>query len=241
VFAGLKRGWNTALRPEMSGLLRDQGYFLVAYVIAFMGLYIPQQSAELRVVAGLALVTLYCAYVYNTVLASALLVRLGHGVRADQHLYMQCLGTPQALSYELLQLTIGLVLIIGGAKLFVIGIEHAAGLTGVSPLLLSLLIIPIATEMPEKFNGILWIWRGKDTLAFGNLTGAMVFQGTLLAAFGLQLAAWRPVHAILLCMAFTFAGTLWTLFLALRRQLTPLALLPNVAVYVSCFLLLARG
>jgi cation:H+ antiporter len=107
--------------------------------------------------------------------------------------------------------------------------------------LLSLLIIPIATEMPEKFNGILWVRRGKDTLAFGNLTGAMVFQGTLLPAFGLQLAAWRPAHEILLCIAFTFAGTLWTLFLAVRRWLTPLALLVNAAFYISFFLLLARG
>ena len=240
VFAGTKRGWNTVLKPETSGLLRDLGYFLVAYLIAFMGLYIPPQSAEVRVVAGLALVFLYAYYVYNTVLASALLVKKGHGVQAERPLYMRRLGIPQSLSSKLLQLTMGLALIIGGAKLFVLGIEATAGLTGASPLLLSLLLIPIATEMPEKFNGVLWVRRGKDTLAFGNLTGAMVFQGTLLPAFGLQLAAWRPTHEILLTMAFTFAGTLWTLLLALRRRITPLGLMLNALAYASFFLLLLR-
>ena len=45
--------------------------------------------------------------------------------------------------------------------------------------------IPIATELPEKVNSILWIRKRKDTLAFGNITGAMVFQGTLLPAIGI--------------------------------------------------------
>jgi len=47
---------------------------------------------------------------------------------------------------------------------------------GITPLLLSLLVIPIATELPEKVNSILWIRKGKDTLAFGNITGALVFR-----------------------------------------------------------------
>jgi len=39
---------------------------------------------------------------------------------------------------------------------------------------------------PEKVNSILWVRRGKDTLAFANITGAMVFQGTLLPAIGIM-------------------------------------------------------
>ncbi len=42
-----------------------------------------------------------------------------------------------------------------------------------------LLVAPIATELPEKFNAVIWIRQGKDTLAMGNITGAMVFQASI--------------------------------------------------------------
>src|SRR5690242_17593163 len=240
LFTGFKRGWATPLRPELSGLLRDLGYFLVAYAIAFIGLYVPRPSGGIHLVAGLCLVFLYGYYVFNTVQASAMLVDKGHGTRAEDPLHLRRLGLPHTIAWELGQLFVALVLSVLGAKLFVTGVEQVAAATGIGALVLSLVIVPIATEMPEKFNSILWVRRGKDTLAFGNVTGAMVFQGTLLPAFGLQLAAWRPGYDVLLAMALSFAAALWTLYLAARRRLTPRALLVNGAVYLLFFVLVLR-
>lgn len=240
VVTGLKRGWNTPLKPELSGLLRDLGYFLVAYAIAFLGLYVPRPSGGVHVMASCSLLFLYGYYVYNTIQASAMLVDRGHATIADSPLHLKHLGIPHTLPWEMAQLAAGSALIVGGAKLFVAGIEHLGVLTGIGALALSLVIIPIATEMPEKFNSILWVRRGKDTLAFGNVTGAMVFQGTLLPAFGLQLAAWTPGYQVLWAMGLSFATALWTLFLALRRRLTPLALMLNGALYVLFFLAIVR-
>jgi cation:H+ antiporter len=48
-----------------------------------------------------------------------------------------------------------------------------------------LIITPVATELPEKFNSVIWIHRGKDTLAMGNITGAMVFQSSVIPALGI--------------------------------------------------------
>ena len=237
---GVKRGWNAPLRPELSGLLRDLGYFLVAYAIAFLGLYVPRPSGGVHVMAGCSLVFLYAYYVYNTVQASAMLVERGHGTRADSPLLLKHLGIPHTLPWEIGQLAAGLVCIVVGAKLFVTGVEHVGTLTGIGVLVLALVIVPVATEMPEKFNSILWVRRGKDTLAFGNVTGAMVFQGTLLPAFGLQLGAWTPGYQVLWTMGLTFAATLWTLSLALRRRLTPLALMLNGALYVVFILVIVR-
>jgi cation:H+ antiporter len=55
--------------------------------------------------------------------------------------------------------------------------------------LLALVIAPIATELPEKFNSIIWVRQNKDTLALGNITGAMVFQSAIPTVVGLVLAA----------------------------------------------------
>lgn len=90
-----------------------------------------------------------------------------------------------------------------------LGVDGVAGLLGISALLLSLLIIPIATELPEKVNSILWIRREKDTLAFGNITGAMVFQGTQLPAIGMALTPWQPRIEVLSGVLVTLAAAGW--------------------------------
>ena len=78
-----------------------------------------------------------------------------------------------------LQVIVALACIVGGACLFVGAVEHLATTLGVSELLLALVIAPIATELPEKFNSLIWVRQGKDTLAMGNITGAMVFQSAI--------------------------------------------------------------
>jgi|GEM_PF-3660809 len=109
--------------------------------------------------------------------------------RSSHQSLKSALGRPVA--YVLALLLAGYYLLATAA--FISGMEGVSHLMGVSALLLSLLIIPIATELPEKVNSILWVRRDKDTLAFGNITGAMVFQGTLLPAIGIMLPPGNPV------------------------------------------------
>jgi cation:H+ antiporter len=78
-----------------------------------------------------------------------------------------------------LQVLVALGLIVLGAVAFVDAVEHVATTLGVSEVLLALVVAPIATELPEKFNSIIWVRQGKDTLAMGNITGAMVFQSAI--------------------------------------------------------------
>ena len=88
-----------------------------------------------------------------------------------------------------LQVLAALTLIIIGAVFFVDAVSHLASTFGVDPALLAPVIAPIATELPEKFNSIIWVRQGKDTLAMGNITGAMVFQSCIPTAIGIALAA----------------------------------------------------
>ena len=93
-------------------------------------------------------------------------------------------GARPGYFFILLQLGLGLGAIVGGAEYFIHGIEYAAQLYGIHPLILSMIIAPIATELPEKFNSVIWISHGKDRLALGDVTGAMVFQSTMIAGYG---------------------------------------------------------
>ena len=106
-------------------------------------------------------------------------------------------------SYRLigLQGLIGLVGLASGAHLFVTAAKAIAAEMDVSPLLLALLIAPLATELPEMSNSFLWLYRRKDRLAVGNVTGAMVFQSTFPVSVGLIGTEWVLAPSALLTMA----------------------------------------
>jgi cation:H+ antiporter len=103
--------------------------------------------------------------------------------------FQRKLDTPKTRAI-LLQVFVALAAIIFGANLFVDQIGNFATLLGISPLVLSLIIAPLATELPEKFNSVIWIRQRKDTLAMGNISGAMVFQSCIPVTVGLWFTPW---------------------------------------------------
>jgi cation:H+ antiporter len=81
-------------------------------------------------------------------------------------------------------------LIVLGAYQFVHATKEVTEMVGFSPLVFALIVAPVATELPEKFNSVIWIRQGKDTLSLGNITGAMVFQSTFPVTLGMFLTDW---------------------------------------------------
>lgn len=226
-----QRGPRGDLAPERSGLARDLNFFLSAFSLSAVALFVPHDTQLFRALLAICMVSIYLVYVALTLRASAHLVREGHGTAADGVMMLCRLGLPQNLPVVLLQLGLGLGLLVAGAKGFIDGVDRAAGLLGISPLLLSLMVVPIATEMPEKVNSILWIRRRKDTLAFGNVTGAMVFQGTLLPAIGIMLTPWAPQREVLAGIVVTLLAAGWLRFVSARGRIRVWHLAPNGLLY----------
>jgi len=199
----------------------------------FAAMFVPHDGGWVRVALAFVMVMIYFVYVMLTLRASAKLVEDGHATEAGSPMLLTRLGLPQNLFFILVQLALGLGLLIAGAKGFIHGVELAAPILGISALLLSLMIIPIATELPEKVNSILWIRKRKDTLAFGNITGAMVFQGTLLPAIGISLTPWMPQKEVLLGVVVTLVAAFWLRWAALNGGLRVWHLFVNGALYVT--------
>ncbi len=78
-----------------------------------------------------------------------------------------------------------------GARLFVANIQTVADRLDVPVLILALILSPLATELPEKFNSVIWVRQRKDTLAMGNISGAMVFQSCIPVSVGLIFTPWE--------------------------------------------------
>ena len=228
-----KRGLGGRLAPEMTGFRRDLNFFIGAFAVSALAMYVPHSSQGARVALSVILVGLYAGYVYLTLRASRSLVQEGHGTEAPGRLMLSRLKLPANLATIVLQLALALGLLVGGAKGFIYGVQGVAHILGISPLLLSLLVIPVATELPEKVNSILWVRRGKDTLALGNITGAMVFQGTLLPALGILLTPWEPRVEVLTGIALTLTAAVWLRIHARSRGVLVWALAGNGLLYAT--------
>lgn len=226
------RGASGHLRPEHTGLIRDLNVFIIAFSFAAIAMFVPHSLSVVRYGLGFCMVMIYFVYVMLTLRASKALVEDGHATEAGGDMFLCKIGLPNNMMIISIQLLLGLALLVGGAKGFINGVEEASHLLGISALLLSLLIIPIATELPEKINSILWIRKGKDTLAFGNITGAMVFQGTLLPAIGIMLTPWVPRREVMLGIVLTLVAAIWLRYMAKNGGLRVWHLLVNGAIYV---------
>ncbi len=239
-FTFRKRGISGHFTPERTGFKRDLDFFLFAFVLAAIAMFIPHDMSYLRAFVGLSLVLTYFVYILMTLRASSKLVQEGHATEAHSPMLLSRIGIPTNMATIMLQLALGLGLLVAGAKGFIGGVQEASTILGISALMLSLMIIPIATELPEKFNSILWVRRHKDTMAFGNITGAMVFQGTLLPAIGIMLTPWSPRPEVLAGIVIAFLGALWLRLMIMRGQLKVWHVLVNGGLYIA-YLAIALG
>lgn len=191
---------------------RDLRFFLGVYVIA-VGLGLPffEKPQFLRILAGVLLIAAYALYVKQT----ASDPRPEGAVHEELHpLHFQRRAASPRTRMVIIQVLAALGAIVVGAQLFVKQIEFVASSFGIPPLVLALVIAPLATELPEKFNSVLWIRQKKDTLAMGNISGAMVFQSCIPVAVGLWFTPWvLNEFAIASAVVALAAGLLMQLYL----------------------------
>jgi cation:H+ antiporter len=171
-------------------------YFAIAYALAIAAAFLPDGLAWAKPAVAVALLLIYAQYVRAHFAAEAqsdeesLAPLRFHRLDAAAHRRDRSVPRLRIVTAQVLA---ALACIVGGAYLFVGAVEHLAGSLGVSEILLALVIAPIATELPEKFNSLIWVRQGKDTLAMGNITGAMVFQSAIPTVVALVFAgeSWR--------------------------------------------------
>jgi cation:H+ antiporter len=196
-----RRDQGRDLRVHRPTTQRDLVVFLGAFGVAvLLGAVGPRW---LHVVAAVAMVVAYLVY-------AVLSVRRGGDTEQKEELSPLYLDRSAQddprTSRVVLQLLAGLAAIVGGAQLFVSEVEHLATTLGVSALLLALVIAPLATEMPEKTNSVIWVRAGKDALAVGNVSGAMVFQAMIPVAVGMAFTDWHFSAAAYVASAAAIVG-----------------------------------
>jgi cation:H+ antiporter len=184
-------------------LERDLGFFFAFFALGLvLGVGLP---AAVRIPAAIAFFLAYLVYVQRTLARG--------GVTQAEETLKPLIMDPRSrrrsdpgMAFIVLQLAIGLGAMVGGAHLFVHELLEVAESIGVEALVLSLILAPLATELPEKANSFFWVREGKDTLALGNITGAMVFQSTIPIAVGLAFTDWELDRFATVSMGLGLAG-----------------------------------
>jgi cation:H+ antiporter len=194
-----------AFRLNYRDVKGDLFFFVAAYSVALACVFIP--SRLVHAVAAVGLMGLYLYY-----------VKLKFSETGEEEseggleplLFARKAAIP---SFGLigLQAVLGLAGLALGAHLFILAAETIAGALSISPLILALLVAPLATELPEMSNSFLWLYRKKDRLAVGNVTGAIVFQSTIPVSIGLIGTDWTLAPTALITMVLAVAAATFLL------------------------------
>lgn len=166
-------------------MFRDLKFFFFSYTLAIAAGFI--HFKPLKYAFAVALVAYYLLYVFRTLNCSH--SDCTESADLDELLFERIFKKYNAF-FIWLQVLVSIAALICFAHMFVGQIRYFAELFSINPLVLSLILAPIATELPEKFNSVLWVSQKKDTLALGNITGAMVFQSCIPTAIGILLTPW---------------------------------------------------
>ncbi len=158
----------------------DARHFLAAYALTLLATLV--KSWPLRCAVAALLIALYAYYLKR-------LSGIGEPIERPS-LPVELAHPALAAALSTLLLAVSVLLMVLGARSFARGVEEISLSAGLSSLVVSSLLTPVATELPEKVNSVIWYIRGRDRLALGNVTGAMVFQATFPVSIGLVFTRW---------------------------------------------------
>jgi len=209
-----RREQGLELTAHRETLERDLLFFLAFFALSLALAW--GAPAALRIPVGIAALLAYPLYIRRTLMRGGEVQE--HGTldplvferRAERR-------TNPSVALSTVQLLVGLGAMVGGAHLFVEQLLGVAEDLGVDALVLALILAPLATELPEKVNSFFWMREGKDSLALGNITGAMVFQSTVPFGIGLLFTGWSLSANAALSVALGLAGGLLA-YEALHRR-----------------------
>jgi len=198
-------------------LAKDQRWFvLVSVVKVALGLV----AFAVKPWLGLLFFAAYAVYFWRE-------LRAGDGTASSESLaplkLQRRVATPAAWAVGV-QTAGAIAVIFFASQLFVSQLGAVAPMLGLSSTVTALLLAPIATELPEIMNAIIWARQGKIHLALANISGAMMIQATVPSGFGLLFTSWRFDAPLMASGVITMVAILYLLITLRARRLTPVRL-----------------
>ncbi|HTD05574.1 sodium:calcium antiporter [Undibacterium sp.] len=221
---------NHAVVVDHARLSRDQLAFLAIFVIKVaLGLV----AFAVKPWLGILFLATYALYVWREITTAET------SPEEEELEALKLRPHNASFGWAALQVLAALAVIAIASHTFVAQLESIGIAYGLQPHLVALLLSPVATELPEIMNALIWVRQGKERLALANISGAMMIQATIPSALGLFFTPWRFDGPLLVSGLVTAASILLLWFMFRRgkvdsRTLAPIGLLYGVFVaYVA--------
>jgi len=207
----------------------DMAFFLVCFGLA-AGAGLISLPLVLKIGLALFLLVAYAGYVIYTIKSGS---DATEGDPPDSLTLWPFRSA--APTWAVVAQVVGTVTVMGfAAHFFVDAVGHISSAVGIPAGLIALVLAPLATELPEKFNSVIWLRDNKDTLALGNITGAMVFQSTIPVSVGILFTPWNLGFLSTLSAAFALiSGVVFIGFLLRKGPLRGFYLLGAGILYAA--------
>jgi cation:H+ antiporter len=217
---------NTVLQVDAKRLSRDQAWFLVIFALS---LTLGLADFPFKRWLGVALFGAYGLYVWREMTRD----QQAEGEQEEiEPLKFRPGDENPSLAWAGLQTLLALVVIAVASRIFVSQLEMIGSHLGVSTQFIALLLSPVATELPETLNAVIWVRQGRERLALANISGAMMIQATVPAGLGVLFTPWRFDRPLIAAVATTAGAVtlLWAMFR--RNDVSGASLIPVGLLYV---------
>jgi len=220
-----RSGLPCTINADQRRLARDQAWFLGIFVVKIaLGLLVFAWKPWL----GLLFLLVYAVYVRRELSADE-----GAMIMEELEPLKLRPGNP-SMGWALVQTLLALAAIAAASHVFVRQIEAIGGWMGMAPHMAALLLAPVATELPEIMNALIWVRQGKERLALANISGAMMIQATIPSAMAIFMTPWLLDTPLLVAGGLTMlsVGMLW---LGFRRGAMRISTLAGVSGFYVLF------
>jgi cation:H+ antiporter len=218
-------------KEEIARLAKDQQWFLAIFVVKVaLGLV----AFAFKPALGLLFFAAYAVYFWREMRGGPDTNEAGEVDHGDglEPLKLQPKAKSPATWAVVVQTLAALAVIFVASQLFVKQLDAVGPMIGLSSAVTALLLSPIATELPEIMNAIIWVRQGKTQLALANISGAMMIQATVPSGLGLLFTSWHFSNALLWSGLVTMVAIVYLLATMRSGKLTPARLSVAAGFYV---------
>jgi cation:H+ antiporter len=214
------------VRVDHRRLARDQAWFLAIFVAkCALGLV----AFALKPWLGVLFLAAYAWYVWRE-------IRSGDTAPEEEELEplkFQPRAADPSLARVLLQAALALLVIAAASRVFVAQLDAIGLALGLAPHLVALLLSPVATELPETVNALIWVRQGKERLALANISGAMMIQATVPSALAIFATPWRFDATLVAAAVVTAVAIVYLWWLFRRGRVDAHWLMPTGLLYAA--------
>lgn len=224
---------DVTVRVDHRRLARGQSWFLAIFVAkCALGLL----AFALKPWLGILFLAAYALYVWREIRSSD----TAPEEESLEPLKFQPHAAEPAMVRVLLQSALALLVIAVASRVFVMQLDAIGLALQLPPHLVALLLSPVATELPETVNALIWVRQGKERLALANISGAMMIQATVPSALAIFATPWLFDASLIVAGAVTILAIIYLWWLFRRgcvdaRRIVPVGLLYGVFAVFVCW------